>query len=318
MEEQLDNDPFLQLLTEALRAGPGSPEWHQAVERVKSGEVATRDEYGLLLQARENLASGKNYRQVRAGAGFTRKMMANIDADVAANRKSPLSASLISYIGAGIAIGVLAMVLFYITRSGESGSTEDLTSLFFGTTVQSASLEGPLPSGWKVIGSLQVDFSKGLLPTRKGSSSDYVGGGIVTTTGMSPAAPFAVEANFQFEHIDDECVPQLFVTDDPEFNADRGTSPHELVWLVRGQAAQVALPDQQLASATKKVVDGQSIDVRIIVGATNAVVICDGNILWSGVSQLSGKPRYVGVRLLCRKDEKRSVVTVKQLRVLSK
>jgi hypothetical protein len=113
-------------------------------------------------------------------------------------------------------------------------------------------------------------------------------------------------------------VPQLFVADDPGFNADRGTTPHELVWLVRGQAAQVALPDGQLTSATKKVVDGQSIQVRIVVGATNAVVTCDGNVLWSGVSQLSNKPRFVGVRLLCRKDEKRSIVTVKQVRVLTK
>jgi len=110
----------------------------------------------------------------------------------------------------------------------------------------------------------------------------------------------------------------LFVTDDPDFSPDRGTSPHELVWLVRGQAAQVAMPDGSLASSSKKVVDGQSIAVRIVVGSTNAVVTCDGNELWSGVSQLTSKPRYVGVRLLCRKDEKRSYVIVRDLRVLTK
>src|SRR5271163_3651417 len=81
MEEKINTDPFLQLLTDALRAGPGSPEWHQAVARVKAGETGQDDEYALLVQARENLASGKEYRQVRAGAGFTRTMMANIDAD---------------------------------------------------------------------------------------------------------------------------------------------------------------------------------------------------------------------------------------------
>ncbi len=116
----------------------------------------------------------------------------------------------------------------------------------------------------------------------------------------------------------DEVVPQLFVTDDPQFNNDRATSPHELVWLVRNQSAQVALPDGQLTSASKKVVDGQSIAVRIVVGASNVVITCDGNVLWRGASQLASKPRYVGVRLLCRKDEKRSIVSVSELRVLTK
>jgi len=282
---------------------------------VKPGKMM---EYALLVQARENLASGKEYRQIQPGAGFTRKLLSNIDADAEARRKSPISASLISYIGAGLVIGVLAIFLFYLNEGGGSGSTEDLSSLFFGTTVVSTSLDRPLPAAWRVIGPLPVDPSKGLLPKNHGFSSDYVGGGIVTTSGMSATEPFAVEATFQFQHVSDKCVPQLFVTDDPEFNSDRGTSAHELVWLVRGQAAQVALPNGKLTSASKKVVDGQSIAVRIVVGSTNAVVTCDGNVLWSGVSQLSNKPRFVGVRLLCRKDEIRSTVIVKEVRVLSK
>ena len=108
MEDKIELDPFFQLLTDALRAGPGSPEWHQAVSRVKAGETGQDDEYALLVQARENLATGKEYRQVQAGAGFTRKLLSNIEADAAAKKKSPLSASLISYIGAGLVIGGLA------------------------------------------------------------------------------------------------------------------------------------------------------------------------------------------------------------------
>src|SRR5258708_6505812 len=127
MEEKIETDPFLQLLTDALRAGPGSPEWHQAVARVKAGETGPDDEYALLVQARENLASGKEYRQVRPGAGFMRKMMANIEADTANQKKNPLSASLISYIGAGIAIGVVAIILFYLAAGNGPGSTEDLS-----------------------------------------------------------------------------------------------------------------------------------------------------------------------------------------------
>jgi hypothetical protein len=318
MDEKIESDPFLQLLTDALRAGPGSPEWHQAVARVNNGEPGSENEYALLVQARENLASGKAYRQVRAGAGFTRKMLANIVADEAARKKSPVSASFISYIGAGLVVGALAIFLHYITQGGGPGSTEDLSSLFFGSTVISANLDSPLSPAWRLIGPLPVDPTKGLAPRRSASSTDYAGGGIVNTVGITAAEPFAVEATFQFQHVSDEVVPQLFVTDDPEFSSDRGISPHELVWLVRGQQAQVALPDGQLTSVSKKVVDGESISVRIVVGATNAVVTYNGNVLWSGPSQLADKPRYVGVRLLCRKDERRSLVTVRQLRVLAK
>jgi hypothetical protein len=317
MEEQLNTDPFLQLLTDALRAGPGSPEWHQAVARINAGEKGADDEYALLVRTRENLASGKAYREVKAGAGFTRKLMQSIAADAQRARKNPLSANLISYIGAGLVVGIVALIIFRLTDHTSGG--EDLTNLFFSSTHLSASLEGPLPPGWKLIGPLPVDPAKGLAPIGPAvKSPEYIGGGIVSTTGMSAAEPFAVEATFQFTNIGDGVVPQLFVTDDPNFSADKGVSPHELVWLVRGGTAQVALPDGQLTSASKKVVENQSIEVRIVVGVTNALVLCDGTELWSGPSQLGNRPRYVGVRLLCKKDDKRSMVVVKQLRVMTK
>jgi len=55
MPSQIDtNDPFLILLTDALRAGPGSPQWHEAVSQLKlAGENV--DEYKLLIEARESL-----------------------------------------------------------------------------------------------------------------------------------------------------------------------------------------------------------------------------------------------------------------------
>lgn len=317
MEEQLNTDPFFQLLTDALRAGPGSPEWHQAVARVNAGEKGPDDEYALLVRARENLAGGKAYREVKPGAGFTRKLFQGINADAEKTRKNPFSASLISYIGAGLVVATLAVFVFWLTE-GNGGGGEDLTNLFFSTTRLSASLEGPLPPGWKLIGPLPVDPARGLVLSGPISSADYTGGGIVSTDGISASQPFAVEATFQFQHVSDDVVPQLFVTDDPNFSADRGVSPHELVWLVRGGTQQVALPDSQLTSASKKVVENQSILVRIVVGSTSALVTCDGTEFWSGTSQLGGKPRYVGVRLLCKKDDKRSIVSVKQLRVMTK
>lgn len=318
MEEQLNtSDPFLQLLTDALRAGPGSPEWHQAVARINAGEKGPEDEYAMLVRARENLASGKAYREVKPGVGFTRKVMQGINTESPGSRKGPISASLISYIGAGLVVAALGVFIFWMTDHSSSG--EDLTDLFFSTTHLAASLEGPLPTGWKLIGPLQVDPAHGLMPEGAKKTTDYVGGGIASTDGVSPTAPFAVEATFDFKQVSDDCIPQLFVTDDPTFSDDKGVSPHELVWLVQRGEAQVALPDGKLASASKKVVENQSIEVRIVVGEKTALVICDGTELWSGPSELAkDKPRYVGVRLLCRKENKNSVVTVKQLRVMTK
>ena len=78
-ETQFESDADLKLLTDALRAGPASPQWHEAVTQLRAGGVngsdASADEYRLLVAARENLESGREYRSVRAGPGFTRKVM---------------------------------------------------------------------------------------------------------------------------------------------------------------------------------------------------------------------------------------------------
>src|SRR4051812_31470893 len=89
-ELDFDADQFLQLLTDALRAGPGSPEWHDAVTRLRdrgaaaadagsNGTVQLHKEYQLLVAAREHLESGREYRSVRPGAVFTSRVMHAID-----------------------------------------------------------------------------------------------------------------------------------------------------------------------------------------------------------------------------------------------
>jgi hypothetical protein len=324
MDETLPNDPFLQQLTDALRAGPGSPEWHEAVARLKAGQTGPVDEYKMLMQARENLAAGKTYREVRAGAGFTRKVFSDIDKDAAAtaSKKNPMSAGLISYLGAGLIVLAIAVMIFWIISSaGGPTPPEDLSNEFFGKPLAAtATFSEPLPADWKLIGPLQLDPLHNLAPLLKQSSADYQGGAVVSTKGISPTQSFSVEATFTFQHVSDEVVPQLFVTDDPNFSPDKATSSHELTWMVRGNLAQVALPSEELVSINnKKINDGQTTSARIAIGAREAVVFCDGQIIWSGPNQLSSdKPRYAGVRLLCRKDEKKSVVVVKDLREMGK
>jgi hypothetical protein len=323
VDETLPSDPFIQLLTDALRAGPTSPEWQEAVDRLSTGHTGPVDEYKLLMQARDNLAAGKAYREVRAGPGFTRKVLADIDKDVAATaaKKNPMSAGLISLLGGGLMVLALMTIIFWVIQgSGGPVVPEDLANEFFGKPLgETATLTAPLPLGWKLIGPLPLDPLHNLTPQVKQSSADYQGGAVVSTGGIPSSESFSVEATFDFQHVSDEVVPQLFVTDDPNFSPDKATSPHEIAWMVRGGLAQVVLPNGELSSSAKKMNDGQSTSARIVIGARDAVVFCDGQIIWSGPSQLAtDKLRYVGVRILCRKDDKRSIVSVKDLREMGK
>ena len=89
MSEELNiNDPFLTLLTDALRGGPGSPEWREAVAKLQAGGIPDAQQYQALVDARENLEGGKSYRSIRAGAGFTRKLGKPADS-VGCSRSQP-------------------------------------------------------------------------------------------------------------------------------------------------------------------------------------------------------------------------------------
>src|SRR5581483_10043848 len=130
----IDADPFLKLLTEALRAGPGSPEWHQAVSRLRAGGERNADEYQLLITAREHLESGRSYREVRAGPEFTRKVLAGIDAESQDGGRAGMpAANIVAIIGAGVVLAVLAVIGFWLLRGSETGPGEDLANLYFGT-----------------------------------------------------------------------------------------------------------------------------------------------------------------------------------------
>src|SRR2546423_711703 len=114
---EFDNDQFLQLLTDALRAGPQSPQWKEAVERLRTSKVAGADEYQLLLRAREDLEHGLDYRSIRAGPGFTRKLMDQIDQeDGAASARSSSAAKLVLFIAVLAIIGVVVAIVFLSTR----------------------------------------------------------------------------------------------------------------------------------------------------------------------------------------------------------
>jgi hypothetical protein len=163
-----ESDQFLELLTDALRAGPGSPSWHQALLRLGSQNGSEAEQYRKLIEARERLESGREYRSVRAGAGFTSKLMRGVD-EVASGESTAgrmPSAGSIAMASAVLGLAVLGILVWFLYGGGgteEIKSAETLANLYFGQTVLAAPMSGSVPPGWRQIGKLPLDFASGEL-----------------------------------------------------------------------------------------------------------------------------------------------------------
>src|SRR4051812_39135997 len=154
------SDDFMELLTDALRAGPGSPEWHQAViELRKQGGDTAADDYKLLWTARERLASGKQdrsvkagaggspwvfggrerlasgkqYRSIKAGPGFTRRLLDGIErlpVPGTKARSAPV-ATIIALASVLVLLGVIAVVAYWTWTAPSAPGPENLSTLVF-------------------------------------------------------------------------------------------------------------------------------------------------------------------------------------------
>src|SRR5262245_62512758 len=116
----------LQLVTEALRAGPGSPAWREALALIEHSPEA--DEYKVLYTARERLASGRGYREVRAGAGFTRKLFDAIEQEQAGGEKKSAaipSANLIAVTSAVVILAILAVIAWFVIPGAKAPDGRD-------------------------------------------------------------------------------------------------------------------------------------------------------------------------------------------------
>jgi hypothetical protein len=354
-ELDVDSDPFLKLLTEALRAGPGSPEWHQAVARVRAsgssdGSGAQADEYRMLIAAREHLESGKEYRAVRAGAGFTRKVMEGIEREGRGDeRRGPPTATLIA-IASGLvilAVVVVVAILVYPRTPPETprATVDDLlrvkTQLMTETAVARFDAPGAgLPEGWRRIGDLPLETGKGLRPAPSAPTTRPTtapsGGGVVAPGTLGPDEPFAADAVLRPGRPSEDTLFEFFVTTDPNFSLDRAKSANDLVWLLQGTRQKVLLSGREQADKPRpeppkppKIgtdgggkADGDgapgTIHVSILVNRDSAVVLCDDQQVWAGPHGLPAAPRYVGVRFLRTGPRPHEPAAVMELRVRKK
>ena len=162
MSQQMDleSEQFMTLLTDALRAGPGSPEWHQAVGVLRaSGGAAGADEYQMLVRAREDLESGRDYRAVKAGPGFTRKVMRAIEEEGQGKARGLPSANLIAILATGVILAVVVVIAVSMFRTPagptSNGAVEQLRGVYFINPVAQWSFEGggtEIGPEWKLVG----------------------------------------------------------------------------------------------------------------------------------------------------------------------
>src|SRR5436190_15011609 len=175
------SDQFLQLLTDALRAGPGSPEWHEAVEALRTNGIAEKNEYRLLISARENLEKGKKYRSVRAGPGFGRKLDDALDAE-ATGRKGAPTTSVVAIVSAGLLLAAAAVLLYLLFPGGApTAAIEKLSTTYFVEPVLERGFDYSIAKDFDRIGSLNIETQRGLHPAGEDQSVALSGGGIVWT-----------------------------------------------------------------------------------------------------------------------------------------
>jgi len=321
MAQQMDieKDPFLVLLTDALRAGPGSPEWRDAVSHLKTAGESV-DEYRLLIEARESLESGKDYRSVRAGDGFTRKLMTNIEQEHPVVRRAfPLTA-LIGTLAGLVIVAVISLVIYELYPRNQAApandkAIEELASTYLPTQFLFSSFDNGIPSTWRTIGSLPVDTSDGLhagVTTVPGDK--YVGGGIVIAEPMSADQPFSIQVALNIKSTGEDLIPQVFISNSPDFSPDRAISAQELVWELKGKEQQVVVGGR-VEPQTPLPAHSPSLTVRIILNKDLAIVESDGHRLWAGPNGLGDQPRYLGVRFIRTAGKSAGDIRIQSARV---
>lgn len=297
----IESDPSLVQLTDALRAGPGSPQWHEAVLRLRRDGMEG-SEQAMLIAVREHLESGKEYRTVRAGPGFTRKLMERLDEEPPGKRRAFPLAAVVAFVGGLAIVGLMAaLVIVFLPKPEDRLSTEiaQLRDGNFPRTITQASFDGAPLTDWADVGPLKVDTNAGLRPATTHPSNDYRTAAIESKTTVLATDVAAMEA-LVVPPADGATIVQLYVkTVQP--TAANG-SDVELAWVLQGGKSRVALPGGRFTDTASAFNAGrEGALVRISISGHTAVVSVGGREMYAGVNDLPlGSPRTFGIRFLTK------------------
>jgi hypothetical protein len=209
------------------------------------------------------------------------------------------------------------------------GPQTDLATLYFPNDVATATFTDAIPRGWRNIGDLPLLTDDGLRPAVMPMEvGDYVGGGVVTETPLPADKPFAVEATVTVPAMAGDYIAEVFVSDSPDFDARRATSPGEIVWLLEGAQQKVMVGGQNQGQVQPVKASARPMTVRIVVDAGRALVEAraadagpsgPATKLWTGAHGLArGRPRYAGVRFIRGAGGSTDVASVRSVRVLTR
>ncbi len=197
---EFETDDMLKLLTEALRRGPGSPEWHHAVEQLRSSGAKEADDFRLLMTVRERLESGQSYREVRAGPIFTRELFDKIESDdenargtAASKSRTTLAVTLVCIV---LLLGSAAVLLKMMSNVAPRDITlEQLSQRLFVTPVKSWSFVRTIPEGLTSGGDLKLEATDGVRLART-QQTGYAS--LFATELLNLDDSICIEAQFQY------------------------------------------------------------------------------------------------------------------------
>ena len=325
----LESEQFMTLLTDALRAGPASPEWHQAVGVLRAaGAGANVDEMQLLVRAREDLESGRGYRAVTAGAGFTRKVLAGIEEEGSSKRRGLPSANLIALLAAGVILAVVVVVAVSLFKNPPDPNREQVDKLggiYIVNPVAQLNFDAGTEVGpeWRLIGEVPLkiaDKRMGPATTQatKDDKREYKAGAIVLAESIAPDQARMVDVTLKVNRPGDAVIPEVFVAEGP-LDGVKASGSRELVWLLKGGTAQVFLPDLNVQGQGEKIDPKKTptINVKIRFNKDTVIVESGDKRIYEGPHKLSATgPRYVGVRFRRKVGDESNGVWLMSINVL--
>jgi hypothetical protein len=315
-EIDFESDAFLTVLTDALRAGPGSERWNEALQTLRSSGIRHANEYRLLLTARETLEKGRDYRSLRAGPEFTRELMENLAKEPIDGAGGLSSTAMIAAVSAAAMLVVL-MLVGYLLFTAVDGSSNGEENPLLPNTVASLDFAGEIPATWQRVGTLKLEFLPNRFRAAEDLDANAKGGGIYYSTPIDPAEPFNVVSNVRITKPEDAFAAQVFISDDPTFDQGNSTTPHELVWSLKASRMQVILPDNRIVAESEIERNYRGVlSIRVNIDGPQATISVGDKTLWTGEHGLaSAKPRHVGLRFLRENTIRAQDVTFQSLRI---
>jgi len=297
---EFETDALLKLLTDAIRRGPGSPEWHEAVARIQGVGAQGADEYRLLMDVRDRLESGRAYREISAGPEFTRQLFSELDKPVVTRSTTRLMITLVCLL---LLAGSALFLMKMITEGKKPAqSTEQLASQLFTTSVQEWSFGGAFPADLKQRGALRTSGAL-RIDTDKDASLP-ASAAVWSESPVDDSRGTCIESVIQFRPGGDTRV--AVVVGDPQqsdaLSADMGDTGFSVV--VQGKSFDI-----------KKALPAGAYTLRIKINPTVAVVEVNGQQIWSGEHHLP--QRIIPSIRLTRQTDSGGEIRVESLRVLA-